>query len=69
MSHAHELSATLPTNRSFDEPDAHGVHLRPLASLAEYQACVALQIAVWGAEFSDIVPASVLTPPQLGTEV
>jgi predicted GNAT superfamily acetyltransferase len=60
MSHAHDLSATRPTDPSFAEPDAHGVHLRPLASLAEYQACVALQVAVWGAEFSDIVPASVL---------
>lgn len=60
MSHAHDLSASLPTDRSYDEPDANGVHLRPLISAAEYQACVALQIAVWGAEFSDIVPASML---------
>jgi predicted GNAT superfamily acetyltransferase len=66
MSHAHDLSATLPTDRSFDEPDAQGVQLRPLASIAEYQACVALQVAVWGAEFSDIVPASML---QVATHV
>lgn len=60
MSHAHDFSSTLPADRTFDEPDAHGVQLRPLVSLAEYHACVDLQIAVWGAEFSDIVPASML---------
>jgi predicted GNAT superfamily acetyltransferase len=60
MSHAHELSTTLPADRSYEEPDAHGVLLRPLVSLAEFQACVALQVAVWGAEFSDSVPASML---------
>jgi len=60
MSHAHDLSATLPADPSFDQPDAHGVHLRPLVSMADYHACVALQTAVWGREFSDIVPASML---------
>jgi predicted GNAT superfamily acetyltransferase len=60
MSHAHDLSATLPADPSFDQPDAHGVQLRPLVSMADYHACVALQIAVWGGEFSDIVPASML---------
>jgi predicted GNAT superfamily acetyltransferase len=66
MSHAHDLSATLPTDRSYVGPDADGVELRPLHSLAEYQACVALQIAVWGTGFSDVVPASVL---QVSTHV
>lgn len=42
------------------EPDASGVQLRPLVSLAEYQACVALQSDVWGEAFSDTVPASIL---------
>ncbi|MGH7619185.1 MAG: hypothetical protein ACREPM_18340, partial [Gemmatimonadaceae bacterium] len=60
MSHAHDLSATLSRDTSFDEPDAHGVQLRPLVSLPEYHACVDLQAAVWGAEFSDIIPASML---------
>jgi predicted GNAT superfamily acetyltransferase len=60
MSHAHDMSAALPADGSFLEPDVHGVHLRPLVSLAEYHACVDVQVAVWGAEFSDIVPASVL---------
>src|SRR4051794_32518951 len=40
------------------EPD--GLTFRPLASLADYQACVELQRATWGREFSDVVPLSIL---------
>lgn len=36
------------------------ITIRPLASLAEYQACVALQERVWGAGFSEAVPVSLL---------
>lgn len=34
--------------------------VRPLESLADYQACVALQDLVWGPEFSERVPVSLL---------
>jgi predicted GNAT superfamily acetyltransferase len=40
--------------------DPSAVQFRVLESLDEYQACVALQIEVWGAGFSDVVPASIL---------
>jgi predicted GNAT superfamily acetyltransferase len=39
---------------------ADNITLRQLDSLDEYRACVALQIEIWGADFSDIVPASML---------
>lgn len=37
-----------------------GITIRPLATHAEYTACVALQRATWGESFTDVVPASVL---------
>jgi predicted GNAT superfamily acetyltransferase len=37
-----------------------GLVIRPLAGLAEREACVALQERVWGDAFADRVPASVL---------
>jgi predicted GNAT superfamily acetyltransferase len=40
------------------EPD--GIVLRPLATNAEYDEAVALQDEIWGAGFSDRVPASIL---------
>ena len=40
------------------EPD--GIVLRPLATTAEYDEAVALQDEIWGAGFSDRVPASIL---------
>lgn len=36
------------------------VSVRPLESLADFHACVALQADVWGREFTDGVPASLL---------
>ena len=36
------------------------VSIRPLASLEDFHACVDLQSDVWGPDFSDIVPASLL---------
>ena len=36
------------------------MELRHLGSLAEFEECVALQRETWGADFSDIVPASIL---------
>lgn len=40
------------------------MHLRHLASHADYAACVALQREVWGASFDDCVPASILKVSQ-----
>ena len=36
------------------------VSIRPVSSLAEFRACVDLQAAVWGPEYTDNVPASLL---------
>jgi predicted GNAT superfamily acetyltransferase len=36
------------------------VDVRPLATLDEYRACVALQRATWGEDFSEVVPLSLL---------
>jgi chorismate synthase len=41
-----------------------GVVIRPLASHADYQACVALQYETWGRDFKDAVPASILLVSQ-----
>ena len=41
-----------------------GILLRPLASLADYDDAIALQDAIWGAGFSDRVPASILRVAQ-----
>ena len=38
--------------------------IRPLASLADYAACVALQRETWGRTFSDVVPPSILKVTQ-----
>lgn len=40
------------------------ITIRPLASLAEYQACVALQKEVWGPGYGEAVPASLLQVAQ-----
>lgn len=40
-------------------PERAALDVRPVASLAEYHACAALQAEVWGADF-ECVPASVL---------
>lgn len=40
--------------------DEGELRIRPLASLAEYQECVALQHEVWGPGYDEIVPASLL---------
>ena len=36
------------------------VQLRPLASRADYDACVRLQRETWGEDFADVVPATIL---------
>jgi len=46
-----------PTEQRTD-PD--GVTFRPLASQADYEACIELQRVTWGRDFSDVVPLSIL---------
>src|SRR4051812_11260349 len=41
------------------DEDRATLHVRPVATLAEYRACAALQADVWGEDF-ECVPASVL---------
>ena len=46
-------------------PSAAGpIDIRPLRTAEELLACVELQRATWGAEFSDLVPASILKVSQ-----
>jgi predicted GNAT superfamily acetyltransferase len=44
--------------------DSSTIEIRPLATRGELQACVDLQKATWGDDFSDIVPASILKVSQ-----
>lgn len=37
-----------------------GVHVRHLESLGDFEACVALQKVIWGADFDAMIPASLL---------
>ncbi|HKO16113.1 MAG TPA: hypothetical protein VJU87_07735 [Gemmatimonadaceae bacterium] len=43
---------------------APDVHIRPLSTQEELLACVALQREIWGAEFTDVVPPSLLKVAQ-----
>lgn len=44
--------------------DPSTIEIRPLATHAELNACVDLQRAIWGDEFTDVVPASILKVSQ-----
>ena len=44
--------------------ESTSIEIRSLATRGELQACVDLQEATWGADFSDIVPASILKVSQ-----
>lgn len=44
--------------------DSDTIEIRPLASQAELRACVRLQQATWGDDFSDMVPTSILKVAQ-----
>jgi predicted GNAT superfamily acetyltransferase len=44
--------------------DSSTIEIRPLATRAELQACVDLQQATWGEDFSDIVPSAILKVSQ-----
>ena len=49
-----------PARRPPDGVDDAGIRIRPLASTDDYDEAVALQDEIWGAGFSDRVPASIL---------
>jgi predicted GNAT superfamily acetyltransferase len=36
------------------------IEIRPLSTPADYEACVAMQREIWGADFTEIIPISVL---------
>ena len=40
------------------------IDIRPLRTLDELRACVALQRETWGEEFTDVVPTSILKVSQ-----
>jgi len=44
--------------------DSSTIEIRPLVSKAELQACVDLQQATWGEDFSDVVPSAILKVSQ-----
>ena len=54
----HASDDAAPTQLADVEPP--GVHIRPVTSLAEFRACVALQAEVWGSAYTDAVPASLM---------
>src|ERR671914_879951 len=49
---------------SLPPPAAGALEIRPLRTTQELLACVDLQRATWGDEFSDLVPASILKVSQ-----
>jgi predicted GNAT superfamily acetyltransferase len=53
-----------PPQQSPPPAGSDGIVLRPLASLGDYDAAVELQDEIWGAGFSDRVPASILRVAQ-----
>lgn len=58
---AHRPAAPAPPAPSAAVADASAdITVRPLASLEELKACVALQNEVWGMQYDDAVPASLL---------
>jgi len=50
----------LPAPHAPSNADSETVVIRRLETLDEFQSCVELQIDVWGAGFTDVVPASIL---------
>jgi predicted GNAT superfamily acetyltransferase len=56
---ARRASAT-PSATPVLDAEHSEISIRPVASLAEFRACVGLQAEVWGPEYTDSVPASLL---------
>ncbi|MGH7469059.1 MAG: GNAT family N-acetyltransferase [Longimicrobiales bacterium] len=56
--------STISSPSSEEQPatqvQAPPVNVRPMETLAELRTCVALQQEIWGAEFDEIVPASLM---------
>ncbi|HEV2039984.1 MAG TPA: hypothetical protein VGT81_08050, partial [Casimicrobiaceae bacterium] len=60
---AHDTLSHSRRSKSADilaEVNGSSVRIRPLASHEEYDSCVALQREVWGSEYDEAVPASLL---------
>jgi predicted GNAT superfamily acetyltransferase len=57
---ARRAEATAAAPPSADRPPDDAVEIRPLGTLDEYRACVALQRATWGDDFSEVVPLALL---------
>jgi predicted GNAT superfamily acetyltransferase len=53
-------TSNLPAPPAPSHADSQSVVIRRLETLDEFQSCVDLQIDVWGAGFTDVVPASIL---------
>lgn len=56
----HHSASANPQATSRQPGVAGAVEVRPVATLAEFQACVELQEEVWGPGYTDRVPASLL---------
>lgn len=56
------LSVT--TSDAFVRTSLDGITFRPVETLAEYQACAALQEAIWGPGFLEVVPPAILMVAQ-----
>lgn len=54
----------MPAPFRTEDMDSNTIEVRPLAGRDELNACVELQHAIWGAGFSDAVPASILKVAQ-----
>jgi predicted GNAT superfamily acetyltransferase len=49
-----------PAGAAAPAPDTAGIEIRPLAGPHDHAACVALQREVWGADFQEVVPPTIL---------
>ena len=54
----------LPLPEPAAVPDADGITIRRVATLAEYQTCVAIQEETWGQGFRELVPTAILMVAQ-----
>jgi predicted GNAT superfamily acetyltransferase len=56
--------SVLPQPTVMPPPADDGITLRRVATLAEYQECVAIQEATWGVGFRELVPTAILMVSQ-----
>src|SRR5438067_3815899 len=57
-------AVTEPEPASADAVGADGITVRRVATLAEYQTCVAIQEETWGQGFRELVPTAILMVAQ-----